>query len=95
VGRGVIGAIYGYMLTRGGYDVTHLLKKDKPYAKEIIIDPIDERPEKFQFKKTKENPLDLYVLKSINYSELMDIYDLVILPIPSNDIIAVAKYNGI
>lgn len=29
VGRGVIGTIYGYMLSRGGYDVTHLLKKDK------------------------------------------------------------------
>jgi ketopantoate reductase len=76
VGAGVIGSIYGWALSSGGHDVTHILRpgKSPQLSKGISIDILDSRK---GYKKQTIGRYDLKVTKTLNSSEG---YEFVIIP---------------
>ena len=76
VGAGVIGSIYGWALSRGGYDVTHFVRpgKSSQLTKGIPIDILDSRK---GYDKQYIGHYDLKVTEALNSFEG---FEFVIIP---------------
>lgn len=76
VGAGVIGSIYGWVLSRGGYDITHFVRpgKSPQLAKGIPIDILDSRK---GYDKQYIGHYNLKVTEALNSSES---FEFVIIP---------------
>jgi ketopantoate reductase len=75
IGPGIIGSIYGWALSQEGYDVTHLVHKEKidKFPNGIKLDMLDGR-------KGKKNFIGTYNIKLTEKITTEDNYDLVIIP---------------
>ena len=82
VGTGIIGVIYGWALSDAGVDVTHFVRKGKPdrFRKGVDLDLLDER------KGHPPKKMYHYGLKCTDSTSLSDEYELVIVPVPVNQL---------
>jgi 2-dehydropantoate 2-reductase len=76
VGAGIIGSIYGWALSKAGYDVTHFVRpgKAQQLTEGIPIDMLDSR------KGHDKQYIGHYALKVTETLSLSDGFDLVIVP---------------
>lgn len=76
VGAGVIGTVYGWILSEAGNDITHFVRKGKSIIVEsgVEIDILDSR------KNHKGKYITKYNIKTTESLQKTDTYDLVIVP---------------
>ncbi|PEJ11471.1 ketopantoate reductase family protein [Bacillus wiedmannii] len=77
-GAGVIGSVYGYVLTKAGFDVTHYVrpKNVEKLEQGILLNLFDGRD-----KKRVENTSEIYKLKIVDELPSFDQFDLVLVSV--------------